>query len=118
MRVVCILLVSLIWAGCSDDLAEKTCSTPATVVDLSGLDGCGFVFQLEDGTRLEPVRMMYCGTPPLPPEITQDPLYDFEFANGKKVLIDYDEVEYGSYCMAGKMVKITCISDLSVQSDL
>ena len=42
----------MIWAGCSEDLAEQTCSTPATVVDLSGLDGCGFVFQLEDGTRL------------------------------------------------------------------
>ena len=118
MRIICILLISIIWAGCSDEMNDQKCSALATVVDLTGLDGCGFVFELEDGTRLEPVRMMYCGTPPLPAEVTQDPLYDFEFANGKKVLIDYDEVEYGSYCMAGQTVKITCISDLSVQSDL
>ena len=118
MRIICILFISIIWAGCSDEMNDQICSTPATVVDLTGLDGCGFVFELEDGTRLEPLRLMYCGTPPLPAEVTEDALYNFDFADGKKVLIDYDEVEYASYCQAGQMVKITCISDLSVQSDL
>jgi hypothetical protein len=34
--------------------SNAACSTLATVHDLRGLDGCGFVFELADGKRLEP----------------------------------------------------------------
>lgn len=85
----------------------------ATVVDLRGLDNCYFVFELADGTRLEPVILAYCGTPPLSKEITENPLYNFEFENGKKVLISYEVVDGPSTCMAGQLVKITCLTDLT-----
>ena len=75
---------TLLFSQCSEDDVQMKCSTPATVRDLTGLDGCGYVFELEDGTRLEPVRNLICGTPPLPKEVTEDPLFNFQFEEGKK----------------------------------
>lgn len=107
-----LVLMVLVLFGCDDDNDQEICKTKATVRDLTGLDGCGWVFELEDGTKLEPLRFLYCGTPPLPKEITEDPLYGFEFVDGKQVLINYEPVENASYCMVGPVVKITCLTEL------
>jgi hypothetical protein len=110
-----LVLTLLIFSACSKEVVKTSnCAVEATVRDLTGLDGCGFVFELNDGTRLEPLRLLYCGTPPLGPEITNDPLYNFQFVEGKKVKISYEQVEGGSYCMVGPLVKITCLTELSV----
>lgn len=96
-----------------DDAYNSSCSTYATVRDLTGLDGCGFVFELEDGSRIEPIRqVLFCGTPPLPKEITEDPLYGFEFVEGKVVKISYKETKRASICMVGSMVEIICITEV------
>lgn len=88
------------------------CSTPATLRNLEGLDGCGWVFELTDGKRLEPRIMRLCGTPPQSKEATEDPLYDFEYVDGKTVFIDYEPLaDVVSICMVGEVVRITCISD-------
>lgn len=118
MRRLTIILISLsagfFW-NCEDDkILNAPCDTSviATVRDLTGLDGCGFVFELNDGTRLAPMRLLYCGTPPLPKEVTEDPLYDFQFVDGKQVRIGYEEIQdVASICMVGKIVKITCIEE-------
>jgi hypothetical protein len=82
------------------------CSTVATVKDLNGLDGCGLIFELLDGTRLEPERRVYVQ----PPTPEQDPLYYFELKAGEKVQISYIESnDMASVCMVGKVVFITCI---------
>lgn len=109
------LLLILVLSQCTEEDVQKTCSTRATVRDLTGLDGCGFVFELEDGIRIEPVKTytLMCGTPPLPKEVTGDPLFSFDFVEGKKVLISYQLAESGSYCMAGLPAKITCLSETS-----
>lgn len=92
--------------------AEPACEVRATVRDLTGLDGCGFVFELEDGTRLEPLRIGFCGTPPMPKDQTKDPLYGFEFVDGKTVKISYKLAENGgSICMVGPVVHITCLTE-------
>jgi hypothetical protein len=118
-KIALLLLFAVVFLQCStDNELETTCSTPAVIRDLTGLDGCGFVFELTDGTRLEPQRMFFCGTPPLPKEVTEDPLYNFIFVDGKHVFISYEETEGASPCMVGKMVKITCISEArSTQKD-
>ena len=109
-----LLLMIVTLSQCSEEDIQKTCSTRATVRDLTGLDGCGFVFELEDGTRIEPIKTyaLMCGTPPLPKEVTEDPLFNFNFDEGKKVLISYELVQSGSYCMAGLPAKITCLSEI------
>jgi hypothetical protein len=113
-----ILAMTLLTACDEEQLKEElkiSCNdgVNATVRDLTGLDGCGYVFELADGTRLEPMRLLYCGTPPLPKEVTEDPLYDFEFIDGKHVRIRFEEMpDAASACMVGKIVKITCIEEL------
>jgi hypothetical protein len=101
--------------GCNkDNLPAPVCSTQATVKNLTGLDGCGYVFQLNDGTIIEPYRIpLFCGTPPLPKEVTEDPLYQLNWVDGKKVIISFDVIDtLASICMAGKIAKITCLQDL------
>lgn len=110
-KVLIPIIVVLLFTACNDD-PSLVCSTNATIRDLTGLDGCGFVFELEDGSYLEPVLpLLLCGTPPLPKEVTEDPLYNFEFVDGKRVVISYEETEGVSICMVGLIVKITCIRE-------
>jgi hypothetical protein len=103
-----VLLSMVVLTSC--DESQPECSVPAVIRDLRGLDGCGFVFELQDGSRLEPQQVFRCGTPPLA-EMTDDPLADFPMVDGKNVLIGYEEINSASICMVGKTVKITCITD-------
>lgn len=118
-RSVLLSCLFLMIVACTDESLEVhdpevDCSTPATVRDLTGFDGCGFVFELQDGTRLEPIRFgFFCGTPPLPKEVTEDPLYNFEFIDGQQVLINYEVTDSPSICMVGDVVKITCVKEVT-----
>lgn len=110
-----ILIATILLAACQKETAvsKAGCNTLATVRDLRGLDGCGFVFELADGKKLEPLRLFYCDTPPVPEEQLKDPLMNFEFADGKLVKIGYEVMENeASICMAGPVVKITCIEEI------
>lgn len=71
-----------------------------------------FVFELEDGTYLQPyVPVPCCGT-----DVKKDPLYNFPFEDGKKVFISYHIKEgYFNSCMPGSLVKITCIREASIR---
>lgn len=114
-----VLIIALMMFQCVDDYIEGTCSTPATIKDLSGLDGCGYVLELEDGTYLQPyMPVLYCGTPPLPKEVTEDPLFNFRFEDGKKVFISYSILKgHFNTCMAGSLAKITCIREANASSN-
>ncbi len=110
------LSTSVTFWCCEEDMMTVSCDNAvlATVKDLSGLDGCGFVFELADGTRLEPQMLGYCGTPPLPKEVTENPLYNFQWVDGKQVRIGFEEVpDVMSICMVGRSVKITCIEEIN-----
>jgi hypothetical protein len=111
--LLCAAMISLI--ACDNEQLSTSCKTPAIVRDLSGLDGCGFVLELNDGTILIPVPIFWCGTPPLPKEQAEDPLANFTFTDGKGVMIGYEELEnISTICMAGKPVRITCIEEVSL----
>lgn len=107
------LLLSALFIQC-DNPGTGDCLIPATVRDLTGFDGCRWVLELADGSRLEPeMPYLMCGTPPLPKEITEDPLYNFELRDGQKVRISYVETNRPSICMVGPTVKITCIEEVN-----
>lgn len=112
-KITLVVLLALIFFQCETS-SPNNCATPATVRNLAGLDGCGWVFELNDGTRLEPYwQWGWCGTPPLPQGALEDPLYDFEYTEGKQVFISYEEAPgIASICMAGPVVKITCIQEV------
>jgi hypothetical protein len=109
-------LLALITVDCvNDDLPSQpkhSCSVRATVKDFRGkLDGCGFLFKLDDGTLLEPL-IYWCGTPPISEEQKNYPLNNFEFIDGKVVYINYEIIpDMFSVCMTGPIVKITCLDE-------
>ncbi|MBJ6110828.1 hypothetical protein JAO73_17530 [Hymenobacter sp. BT523] len=70
------------------------CGTPATVRDLSGLDGCGKVLELANGQRLEPHGAAWS---------------TFSSTNGQRVLIGFTPTQAASVCMVGQPVDIICI---------
>lgn len=120
ISALCVVL-SLLFISCDEEQPIViTCDNAvlATVKDLTGLDGCGFVFELADGTKLEPQMLFFCGTPPLPKEVTENPLYNFQWVDGKQVRIAYEEIpDAASICMAGKIVKITCLEEVSPSAE-
>jgi hypothetical protein len=91
--------------GCSEQAAtpeSPACQTKATVKDLRGLDGCSYVLVLESGEKLEP--LLDAGQPS--PTIKGIVLRD-----GMHVTLSYQERnDYGSICMVGKIVEVTCFS--------
>ena len=63
--------------------------------DLSGLDGCGWIIQLSDSTKLEPINL-------------ND--FDIELIENKPVCFRFHERDdLGSYCMVGKVVELDFI---------
>jgi len=120
--IMSILLISiLVCLSCEEEkITNNSCDdgVVATVKDLTGLDGCGYVFELTDGSRLEPQMLGYCGTPPLPKEVTENPLYDFHWVDGKIVRIKFEEItNAASICMVGKIVKITCLQEINTTEE-
>jgi hypothetical protein len=110
------VFAALVFFQCESE-SGPDCSVQATVRDLTGFDGCGIVLELEDGTRLEPLRLIRCGTPPQAKQAEQDPLDGFVFYDGQLVTIGYEETESPSICMVGPVVRITCISEVGTISE-
>jgi len=75
------------------------CSTEAKVLDYTGLDGCRFLLELKDGTRLLPIYI-------------SDP--EFLFSEGQVVKIDYKlQKDVVSACLTAALpANINCIQEL------
>ena len=97
-----IFLIFSSFSGCDEtEPIESPCGEMATVKDLTGLDGCGYVFELADATRLELMPM--CGTPPLSKGLEM--LSKIELRDGFKVSISYTIIpESASICMAADYI--------------
>lgn len=110
--IAAVLLTGLFKCGGSEekvgDYIPVGCNVTATVTDFTGLDGCGVMLVLEDGTRLNPERRQYFQAP----KQQDDPLYYFTLTAGEKVKIAYTETHGADICMAGKTVFVTCITKI------
>jgi hypothetical protein len=95
--LICLPLM-VVTSACSLGKKVKTgdCSISATVKDFRKLDGCSYLFVLDDGTQLFANNLK---------ELEYKPI------NGQRVKISYEELKnYASVCMAeDKIIKITCI---------
>ena len=113
LHVLVFVLLLLSLNSCTEkDLPATACSTLATVKDMRGLDGCGYVFVLDNGQKLAPVSILAgCGTPPQVNNTT-NPLQNFSLRDGQRVSIGYKEVDAVSICMLGQTVEINCISEV------
>lgn len=79
--------------------ANSNCTTEAKVLDYTGLDGCRFLLELKDGTRLLPISL-------------SDP--EFLFAEGQQIKIDYNlQKDIVTACLTAALpVNITCIQEI------
>jgi PKD repeat protein len=91
--------------SCSSSLCDSLyvgvvpyCSLTGTVEDYTGLDGCGLLIRLDNGEVIEPAEIVP----------------DFVLKNGQRVQLAYTELtDRASICMAGKIVRIDCIQEIS-----
>ena len=90
-------LFSILFVGCQKD-EEITITETGLVVDYAGAGNCGFVIELDNGNRIQPLYY---------PE-------GFSFSNGQRVLIDYIELpNIKSGCDRGIACEITYVEELS-----
>lgn len=70
-------------------------------VDYTGLDGCGWIIEVENGARLEVSS------------VNSHQYIDSLYApyNGKKIWVTYDTLDGASICMVGIIPDILCIED-------
>jgi hypothetical protein len=94
LLVLVIIVPFIAFVGCK----KKGChnSEKAVIRDYHGLDGCGYIIELTDGTRLEPVN-----------------INDFSLglSDGKPIWVRYHEIGAGSICMVGKTVEVECLEE-------
>lgn len=93
-HTVFFILAALFTSACNRTSCEN--AQAATIEDYTGLDGCGLVIKLQNGTVLEPTN-----------------LNDFNLTptDGLKVWVKYHEVSgMASICMVGPIVEIDCLS--------
>ncbi|MBN2609975.1 MAG: PKD domain-containing protein [Bacteroidales bacterium] len=76
---------------------QHGCEHTGTVKDYTGLDGCGYLIELDNGTRLEPILIDT----------------SFIFRDNQRVKVSYVErYDLASICMAGTIAEITCIEEI------
>lgn len=110
-----LMLFLFLLSGCEDEKISisEECTYNAVVEDFSGLDGCGYLFKLDNGEYLQPYwRWGFCGTPPFPEGATEDPLWDFEYKAGKRVRIGFQYADHANICMKGRVAIITCLETI------
>jgi len=96
--VLAITLLALT-SSCLEKNDKNTCpnQVEAKIIDMSSLDGCGWMIQLNDGSKLNPIN-----------------LDDFSISllDGNNIKLSYTEnTEMMDICMSGKIISIICISD-------
>ena len=88
-KLLFILIIAGLFISCSKRFSG---CYQGELKNLTGLDGCGWVIELNDGTTLEPTNLS---------EFENSP------QEGQKVCVKYEEIEGASICMVGKIVEIT-----------
>ena len=75
---------------------SNTCNYRGTVYDYTGLDGCGYIIELDNGIKLEPVKF----------------LNQIELRDSMRVKLSYSLVRVATTCMVGQTAVITCIEEI------
>jgi hypothetical protein len=93
LSIMAFTIATMCLLSCEKETTNKCENSQEGVLrNLTGLDGCGWIIQLTDSTKLEPINL-------------ED--FNVELVENKSVCIQYVErIDLGSYCMVGKVVEI------------
>lgn len=100
-KVLIICMLSLALVSCDNSKKDNNTSNcenaeKGKIVNLNGLDGCGWLIELDNGSKIIPTNL---------------DTFDIEIAEGKKVNVNYTEKDdMAGICMAGKIAEINCIN--------
>ena len=96
LLVIGLIVLTLTIHSCNKESeCENSCS--AKIVNMTGLDGCSWMIELGDGSKLEPTN-----------------LNDFNInlqVNQKIWIVYHTAAQMASICMHGEIVTIDCISE-------
>ncbi|MBI3136768.1 MAG: hypothetical protein HYZ14_18990 [Bacteroidetes bacterium] len=88
---------ALVFASCGKKTGGCYKGEKAVVKDFSDSDTCGIVFQLEDGTKLEPTNLAE--------------FKGIDYTNGSLVWVSYKPASGASTCGIGEIVELRCVSE-------
>lgn len=97
-KIFLVLLVVVSISACkTTKVSPCEGGVEAKLVNLSGMDGCSWALELEDGSRLEILNLKE---------------FDIKKRNNKKVWVSYEDTEgFVSICMIGPIVRVTCLTE-------
>ena len=95
-KIIGFIFVMTSFLACEKDSYEDCNHNHQGVLkNFTGLDGCGWIIQLADSSRIEPINL-------------ND--FEIELTENKLVCVQFHErTDLGSYCMVGKIVEIEFI---------
>ena len=98
MKITLLAFVLLLVLSCRNDDDTFLCDEKAILRNFTGLDGCSYVLVLDDEKVLE------IG------DLEVEP--DFQFRDGLRVSVTYEELSSASICMVGSIVRVLCIDPI------
>lgn len=98
-RLLVIVFLTATFSGCMsrDPQMANTCDQRGTVKDLTGLDGCKWAIEKEDGSRLIPVAADQV---------------KYQWVNGTKINFGFENQNEFNTCMAGQTIHLTCLENI------
>lgn len=94
-KIIIFSILSFLIFSCSKSHEGMT---KATIKDYTGLDGCGIVIELENGTTIEPGNITAFSS-------------SVSISDGQKVWVKYHETGAMSICMVGPTVEIDAMEE-------
>ena len=95
MKIILVVFALSLFLSCRNEDDALLCDEKATLRDFTGFDGCAYVLVLDNEEVLEIGELKF------------EP--DFEFSDGLRVSVTYEEFSSASICMIGPMVRLLCI---------
>ena len=98
MKIVLLVVSLSLFLSCRNEDDALLCDEKATLREFTGFDGCAYVLVLDNEEVLEIGELVF------------EP--DFEFSDGLRVSVTYEEFSSASICMIGPMVRVLCIEPI------
>ena len=98
MKITLLAFVLLLVLSCRNEDDTFLCDEKAILRNFTGLDGCSYVLVLDDDKVLEIGDLEF------------EP--DFQFRDGLRVSVTYEEVSSVSICMLGQIVRVLCVDPI------
>ncbi|QIA08645.1 hypothetical protein [Draconibacterium halophilum] len=98
-RIICISIILFISSCDKSDNDNLNDYESGKLRNLTGLDGCGWIIELDDNSKLEPINLE---------------AFDLELVENKEIKFKYQQRDdLGSYCMVGILIEIDEIMDVA-----